>query len=54
MSKLRVSVLGSEGRMGSEAVRAVEAADDMELAAALDRDDSLEALTAAHRRRPAT
>jgi 4-hydroxy-tetrahydrodipicolinate reductase len=47
MSKLRVSVLGSEGRMGSEAVRAVEAADDMELAAALDRDDSLDALTAA-------
>ncbi|OEV03605.1 4-hydroxy-tetrahydrodipicolinate reductase [Streptomyces nanshensis] len=46
MSKLRVAVLGSEGRMGSEAVRAVEAADDMELAAALDRDDSLSALTA--------
>ncbi|NLU76553.1 4-hydroxy-tetrahydrodipicolinate reductase [Streptomyces sp. HNM0575] len=45
MSKLRVAVLGSEGRMGSEAVRAVEAADDMELAAALDRDDSLDALT---------
>jgi 4-hydroxy-tetrahydrodipicolinate reductase len=39
MSKLRVAVLGSEGRMGSEAVRAVESADDMELAAALDRDD---------------
>ncbi|GGO47688.1 4-hydroxy-tetrahydrodipicolinate reductase [Streptomyces daqingensis] len=47
MSKLRVAVLGSEGRMGSEAVRAVEAADDMELAAALDRDDSLEALRGA-------
>lgn len=47
MSKLRVAVLGSAGRMGSEAVRAVEAADDMELAAALDRDDSLDALTAA-------
>ncbi len=47
MSKLRVAVLGSEGRMGSEAVRAVEAADDMELSAALDRDDSLEALTGA-------
>ncbi|OEU85959.1 4-hydroxy-tetrahydrodipicolinate reductase [Streptomyces abyssalis] len=42
MSKLRVAVLGSEGRMGSEAVRAVEAAADMELAAALDRDDSLD------------
>jgi len=47
MSKLRVSVLGSEGRMGSEAVRAVEAADDLELAAALDREDDLDALTAA-------
>ncbi|MFC4494164.1 4-hydroxy-tetrahydrodipicolinate reductase [Streptomyces ovatisporus] len=47
MSKLRVAVLGSEGRMGSEAVRAVEAADDMELSAALDRDDSLDALTGA-------
>ncbi|MCH6162963.1 4-hydroxy-tetrahydrodipicolinate reductase [Streptomyces marispadix] len=46
MSKLRVAVLGSEGRMGSEAVRAVESADDMELAAALDRDDHLDALTA--------
>jgi 4-hydroxy-tetrahydrodipicolinate reductase len=47
MSKLRVAVLGSAGRMGSEAVAAVEAADDLELAAALDRDDSLDALTAA-------
>ncbi|MGH3312353.1 MAG: 4-hydroxy-tetrahydrodipicolinate reductase [Streptomyces sp.] len=44
MSKLRVAVLGSEGRMGSEAVRAVEAADDLEVAVALDRDDSLDAL----------
>ncbi|MGW8380923.1 4-hydroxy-tetrahydrodipicolinate reductase [Streptomyces sp. ODS28] len=46
MSKLRVAVLGAKGRMGSEAVRAVEGADDLELAAALDRDDSLDALTA--------
>ncbi|QPP06239.1 4-hydroxy-tetrahydrodipicolinate reductase [Streptomyces bathyalis] len=45
MSKLRVAVLGSEGRMGSEAVKAVEAADDMELAVALDRDDDLADLT---------
>lgn len=45
MSKLRVAVLGSEGRMGSEAVRAVEAADDMVLTAALDRGDSLDGLT---------
>ncbi|MFE4171918.1 4-hydroxy-tetrahydrodipicolinate reductase [Streptomyces sp. NPDC056909] len=44
MSKLRVAVLGAKGRIGSEAVRAVEAADDLELVAALDRDDKLEAL----------
>ncbi|MEU8706842.1 4-hydroxy-tetrahydrodipicolinate reductase [Streptomyces sp. NPDC048565] len=45
MSKLRVAVLGAQGRIGSEAVRAVEAADDMELVAALGRGDSLETLT---------
>ncbi|WP_327326427.1 4-hydroxy-tetrahydrodipicolinate reductase [Streptomyces sp. NBC_01210] len=44
MSKLRVAVLGAKGRIGSEAVRAVEAADDMELVAALGRGDKLEAL----------
>jgi 4-hydroxy-tetrahydrodipicolinate reductase len=47
MSKLRVAVLGARGRIGSEAVRAVEGADDMELVAALDKDDRLEALTEA-------
>ena len=47
MSKLRVAVLGSEGRMGSEAVKAVEGADDMELAVALDRDDDLAELNRA-------
>ncbi|GAB2821364.1 4-hydroxy-tetrahydrodipicolinate reductase [Streptomyces daliensis] len=47
MSKLRVAVLGARGRMGSEAVRAVEAADDLELVAALGRGDSLTALTEA-------
>ncbi|MBZ4322182.1 4-hydroxy-tetrahydrodipicolinate reductase [Streptomyces huiliensis] len=47
MSKLRVAVIGAKGRIGSEAVRAVEAADDMELVAALGRGDDLEALTAA-------
>ncbi|MFG3102540.1 4-hydroxy-tetrahydrodipicolinate reductase [Streptomyces sp. NPDC048182] len=46
MSKLRVAVLGAKGRIGSEAVRAVEAAEDLELVAALGRGDSLEALTA--------
>ncbi|MEF9885759.1 4-hydroxy-tetrahydrodipicolinate reductase [Streptomyces sp. P9-A4] len=47
MSKLRVAVLGARGRIGSEAVRAVEAAEDMELVAALGRGDELEALTEA-------
>jgi len=47
MSKLRVAVLGARGRIGSEAVRAVEGADDMELVAALDRDGELEELTEA-------
>ena len=47
MSKLRVAVLGAKGRIGSEAVRAVEAAEDMELVAALGRGDTLETLTAA-------
>ncbi|WP_434597308.1 4-hydroxy-tetrahydrodipicolinate reductase [Streptomyces sp. A5-4] len=47
MSKLRVAVLGAQGRIGSEAVRAVEAADDMELVAALGRGDKLEALAEA-------
>ncbi|BFP51763.1 4-hydroxy-tetrahydrodipicolinate reductase [Streptomyces fimicarius] len=44
MSKLRVAVLGAKGRIGSEAVRAVEAADDLELVAALGRGDKLETL----------
>ncbi|MET9655041.1 MULTISPECIES: 4-hydroxy-tetrahydrodipicolinate reductase [unclassified Streptomyces] len=44
MSKLRVAVLGAQGRIGSEAVRAVEAAEDMELVAALGRGDKLETL----------
>ncbi|MDT3399582.1 4-hydroxy-tetrahydrodipicolinate reductase [Streptomyces sp. B1866] len=47
MSKLRVAVIGAKGRIGSEAVRAVEAADDMDLVAAVDRGDRLEALTEA-------
>lgn len=44
MSKLRVAVIGAKGRIGSEAVRAVEAADDLELVAALGRGDQLETL----------
>ncbi|MEU5612569.1 4-hydroxy-tetrahydrodipicolinate reductase [Streptomyces sparsogenes] len=47
MSKLRVAVLGAKGRIGSEAVRAVEAAEDMELVAALGRGDQLETMVEA-------
>ncbi|MER8237089.1 4-hydroxy-tetrahydrodipicolinate reductase [Streptomyces sp. NPDC094049] len=47
MSKLRVAVLGARGRIGSEAVRAVEAAEDMELVAALGRGDDPERLVEA-------
>ncbi|WP_327416743.1 4-hydroxy-tetrahydrodipicolinate reductase [Streptomyces sp. NBC_01233] len=47
MSKLRVAVLGAKGRIGAEAVKAVEAADDMELVAALGRGDKLETLAEA-------
>ena len=42
-----VAVLGAAGRMGSEAVKAVQAAPDLELVAALGRGDSLEALVSA-------
>ncbi|MDT7544051.1 MAG: 4-hydroxy-tetrahydrodipicolinate reductase [Actinomycetota bacterium] len=38
----RVAVLGAAGRMGSEVVRAVEAADDLELAGAYDVGDAIE------------
>ncbi|KOV84318.1 4-hydroxy-tetrahydrodipicolinate reductase [Nocardia sp. NRRL S-836] len=41
---IRVGVLGARGRMGSEVVRAVEAAKDMEVVAAIDADDPLSAL----------
>ncbi|WP_411733611.1 4-hydroxy-tetrahydrodipicolinate reductase [Paeniglutamicibacter sp.] len=41
---LKVAVLGASGRMGAEAVKAVGAATDMELVAALGRGDSLEIL----------
>jgi len=47
MSKLRVAVLGAKGRIGSEAVRAVEASEDMELVAALGRGDKLETMVEA-------
>ncbi|WP_329789632.1 4-hydroxy-tetrahydrodipicolinate reductase [Lentzea sp. DG1S-22] len=41
---IRVGVLGARGRMGSEVVRAVEAAKDMEVVAAIDADDPLQTL----------
>ncbi|MDO4919552.1 4-hydroxy-tetrahydrodipicolinate reductase [Kocuria sp.] len=45
--KTRVAVLGRDGRMGSEAVRAVTDAPDLELVAALGRQDELEELVRA-------
>jgi 4-hydroxy-tetrahydrodipicolinate reductase len=44
---VKVGVLGARGRVGSEVCRGVEAADDLELAAAVDAGDSRDALTAA-------
>ncbi|MEJ8279099.1 4-hydroxy-tetrahydrodipicolinate reductase [Pseudonocardia sp. DW16-2] len=44
---IRVAVLGAKGRMGSEVCRAVEAAPDTELVAALDAGDDLAALDGA-------
>jgi len=43
----RVGVLGAEGKVGTEVCRAVEAAEDLELVAALDVDDELAALVEA-------
>ncbi|MCA4134636.1 4-hydroxy-tetrahydrodipicolinate reductase [Arthrobacter sp. M4] len=42
--QLAVAVLGAHGRMGTEAVKAIEAAADMKLVAALGRADSLDTL----------
>jgi len=41
---IKVAVLGSKGRMGSEAVKAISAAEDLELVAQLDVGDSLDNL----------
>jgi len=41
---LRVAVLGANGRMGTAAMKAVDAAEDMELIAALGRGDNLEVI----------
>lgn len=40
-------MFGARGRMGSEVCKAVEAADDLELVAAIDQDDSLDAASKA-------
>ncbi|WP_299165329.1 4-hydroxy-tetrahydrodipicolinate reductase [uncultured Arthrobacter sp.] len=42
-----VAVLGASGRMGSEAVKAIDAAADLQLVAALGRNDPLDNLLAA-------
>lgn len=45
MSKVwKVAVVGAAGRMGSEAVKAVNTAEDMDLVVALGQDDSLDLL----------
>ncbi|GAA5181762.1 4-hydroxy-tetrahydrodipicolinate reductase [Rugosimonospora acidiphila] len=38
---IRVGILGARGRMGTEACRAVDAADDLELVAMIDQGDGL-------------
>lgn len=43
-SAVRVAVVGARGRMGTEVCRAVTAADDLELVAAIDAGDDPEAL----------
>lgn len=43
---IRVGVLGAQGRMGSEVVRAVTQADGMEITSTLDLGDSLDQLVA--------
>jgi 4-hydroxy-tetrahydrodipicolinate reductase len=44
VSRLRVAVVGAAGRMGREVCRAVDAAADLDLVAAVDVDDDLQAL----------
>lgn len=44
---IKVAVLGAKGKMGAQTCQAVEAADDLELVAALDQGDDLSELTAA-------
>jgi 4-hydroxy-tetrahydrodipicolinate reductase len=44
---IKVAVLGAKGKMGAQTCQAVQAADDLELVAALDQGDELDALTSA-------
>jgi len=44
---IKVAVLGAKGRMGSEVVKAVSAANDMELHATVDLGDSIESVKGA-------
>jgi 4-hydroxy-tetrahydrodipicolinate reductase len=47
VSTLKVGVLGARGKVGAEVCRAVDAADDTELVAAVDVDDALDELVTA-------
>ena len=47
MSEITVGVLGAQGRMGSESVRALEAADGIAVVARIDADEPLEQLVEA-------
>ena len=44
---MKVGVLGARGKVGAEVCRAVERADDMQLVAAVDAEDSVDELVAA-------
>jgi 4-hydroxy-tetrahydrodipicolinate reductase len=44
---IKVAVLGAKGKMGAQTCQAIEAADDLELVAALDQGDELDQLTKA-------
>ena len=41
---IKVGVLGAQGRVGQAVVAGVTAADDLELVAQIDRDDTLQTL----------
>jgi len=47
--KIKVAVLGAKGRMGSESVKAISAANDLDLVASLDLGDSKSSSWSNHR-----